>query len=488
MTFTTLTFVLFLGLVFAVYWTVRHRAAQNVVLILASYAFYSWWDYRFCALMLISSVVDYAAGIGLSRTDRPGVRRAWLGLSLAANLGMLGFFKYYNFFAESVQELARAMGVSMQPLTLYVVLPVGISFYTMQTLAYTIDVYRRRTPACHSAVDYFTYVSFFPQLVAGPIERAGHLLRQFATPRTFDYDDAAAGCRQILWGFTQKMLIADNLGPIVAAVYDEPDGVSGTLLGFGTVCLAFQFYCDFAGYSNIARGTAKLFGIELMRNFAYPFFSQSMGEFWRRWHISLSTWFRDYVYISLGGSRAGRGRMVANVLVTFFLSGLWHGASWNFILWGTLNGIGTLPDALRGGPSSKARGSATPGGERLFPAGGTLLRMGCTFAFFVFTIIFVGAKTLDDSVTIIGAIASDAFSGSAWSELSEWIFGDRARRLAVVFLLVFFAIEWVQRRYQHALERPPRQRYVRWTIYSVLIWAVLYWGTRTNAEFMYFQF
>ena len=334
MVFSTITFFLFLGLVWSGYWAIGRRRPQNVLLILASYAFYSWWDYLFCALMLASSVVDYAAGLGLARTTRPAGRRAWLGMSLAVNLGMLGFFKYFNFFADSLREAAAMVGVQLDPITLSVVLPVGISFYTFQTLGYTIDVYRGRAQACRDAVDYFAYVSFFPQLVAGPIERATNLLGQFAKPRHLTRDHAVDGCRQILWGLTKKMLLADNLAPIVELAYQNPSGTSGPLLLFGTVCFAFQIYCDFSGYTDIARGTARLFGFELMRNFACPYFSRNVGEFWRRWHISLSTWFRDYVYIPLGGNHARRGRRAFNVMVTFCLSGLWHGASWNFVVWG----------------------------------------------------------------------------------------------------------------------------------------------------------
>ncbi len=336
MNFTTLTFVLFCLLVFAVYWALRDRRWQNAFLLIMSYVFYGWWDWRFCGLMLLSSLIDFVISLRLDQTGSPRKRRALLSASLGCNLALLGTFKYYGFFVENLCAALTQLGLDLHLTTYQIVLPVGISFYTFQTLSYTIDVYRRQLEPTRSLIDYLAFVSFFPQLVAGPIERASHLLPQFASPRSFDPLIARDGLRLILWGMAKKILVADRLAIIVDQIYGSVGTAHGPLLAFGTVCFAFQIYCDFSAYSEIAKGTGQLFGIRLMRNFAYPYFSQSLGEFWRRWHISLSTWFRDYVYIPLGGSKVSAFRMRFNLLATFLISGFWHGAAWRFLVWGAI--------------------------------------------------------------------------------------------------------------------------------------------------------
>src|SRR5687767_6790399 len=308
MTFTTLTFLLYLPIVFGLYWTFRRPIARNLTMLLASYVFYAWWDYRFCGLMLATNLVDYAVARGLGHTERPRARRALLAVSLASNLGVLGFFKYYNFFVESVAAAAGSVGWRIDPVTLNIILPAGVSFYTFQAMSYTIDVYRRQLEPSRSVIAHLSYVSFFPTLVAGPIERGTALLPQLTSARSFDYSRAVDGLRLMAWGFFKKLVIADQLAIIVEASYSRPDAATGPLLAFATVCFAFQIYCDFSAYSDIARGTAAMFGVDVVRNFNYPYFAQSVGEFWRRWHISLSTWFRDYVYVPLGGNRTGRAR------------------------------------------------------------------------------------------------------------------------------------------------------------------------------------
>ena len=307
-TFASLTFFLFLPLVFALHWVQRNRTGQNVVLILASYLFYGWWDYRFCGLMLISSLVDFTMGRALSRTVSTNHRRLWLAISLVNNLGLLGFFKYFNFFRENFVQLTQQVGWQVNAGTLEIILPVGISFYTFQTLSYTIDVYRKRLEPTASLTQYLAFVSFFPQLVAGPIERATSLLPQLPHRRNFDETLSREGLRQILWGLIKKLILADRLAVIVDTYYGDPTPRTGPMLALGTICFAFQIYCDFSAYSDLAIGTARLFGIRLSRNFAYPYFAQSPSEFWRRWHISLSTWFRDYVYVPLGGNRTSPTR------------------------------------------------------------------------------------------------------------------------------------------------------------------------------------
>lgn len=339
MTFTTLTFGLFLVLVFALHWCARGRLGQNSVILVASYLFYGWWDLRFCALLLGSSLLDYVIARAIARSQpQPALarpRRVLVAVSCVANLGLLGVFKYFDFFIDSLALALEQVGVSTELPSLRLILPVGISFYTFQTLGYTIDVYRGDVRASRSLLDYLAYVSFFPQLVAGPIERARNLLPQLERPRQFDEATAREGARQMLWGLAKKVILADHLGAFVAEIYlgDGSVHASGPVLMIATVAFALQIYCDFSAYSDLAVGTAKLFGIRLVRNFAYPYFSRSVVEFWRRWHMSLSTWFRDYVYVPLGGSQCGPRRRWLNLMVTFTLSGLWHGANWTFVVW-----------------------------------------------------------------------------------------------------------------------------------------------------------
>ena len=482
MTFTTLTFLIFFVVVFALYWSLRNRMAQNVLLVITSYIFYGWWDWRFCGLMLAASLIDYFVGLGLEHwTDKR--RRKWiLTVGLCSNLGLLCYFKYFNFFVESLHAAAASIGWEFDRVTLNVVLPVGISFYTFQTMSYSIDIYRRNLKATTHLVEYLAYVSFFPQLVAGPIERATHLLPQFLKPRTFSGTQAVEGCRQALWGFFKKMVIADNLAPIVDAAFSNPSAYNGAELALAVVCFAFQIYCDFSAYSDIATGTARLFGFELMRNFAYPYFSQSAGEFWRRWHISLSTWFKDYVYFPLGGSRVATGRKVFNVMVTFVLSGLWHGASWNFIIWGALNGFGVLPEVLR---SNDVRRTA-----RDVPADNanviTFLRILGTFAFVCAGWVFFRAATLADATLILQRMASFLFDPQrAGGLLSGHDISDGRVFIAIGVLVI---LEWFKRRYVHPLVLPRWPRPARWIAYTVLLWTIVYLGTYGSSQFIYFQF
>ena len=373
MTFTSLTFLLFFPFVFLLYWLRPQQKWQNSILVLASYFFYGWWDYRFCLLMLLSSLVDYFIGIAVHATDDRRIQRRYLILSLISNLGLLGYFKYYNFFSDSLVSLLNQFGWSVHPVIAEVILPVGISFYTFQTLSYTIDIYRGKLEPTRNLIDYLAFVSFFPQLVAGPIERATNLLPQFTVKREFSRSEASEGGRQILWGFFKKLVIADRMAVGVDAVYDNLADASGVSLLLATIFFAFQIYCDFSAYSDIAIGTAKMFRINLMRNFAYPYFSQSVTEFWRRWHISLSTWFRDYVFIPLGGSRCWAPRVCFNLMVTFVLSGLWHGADWKFIVWGAINGAALVVEKVL---MVQRPRSDVPGGENDIPAVSVFVRMG----------------------------------------------------------------------------------------------------------------
>jgi D-alanyl-lipoteichoic acid acyltransferase DltB (MBOAT superfamily) len=481
MTFTTFTFLVFTAVTFAAYWTLRTRRVQNALLLVASYVFYGWWDPRFCALMAASSLTDYALALAVAATDDPRRRRALLGVSIVANVGVLALFKYYDFFAQSLVSAAAALGVSLHAEPLRLVLPVGISFYTFQTLGYTIDVYRRRLGPTRDLVQYLGYVSFFPQLVAGPIERGPQLLPQFASDRVFDRELAVDGLRQALWGFVQKVALADNLATIVEGCYE------GTCRGpqsmIATVAFAFQIYWDFAGYSNIAIGTAKLFGIRLSQNFAYPYFSRSVAEFWRRWHITLSTWFRDYVYVPLGGNRRGRARQAVAVVVTFTLSGLWHGASWTFVVWGLFNGMLALPSILRAramdGPST------VPGGDGGLPSPTDLGRMLVTFTLVCIGWVFFRAASLPAALALLAAMVRDVADPMAWRDLAAHADHLRGFLSALGIVVV---IEWVQRRHPHALVLPRWPRPLRWLLYTALVWSMLYVMREDPTRFIYFQF
>ena len=480
MTFTTLTFLIFFVVVFALYWSLRNRRAQNILLVIAGYVFYGWWDWRYCLLMVAASFLDFFVGLGLNKTEVVWKRKLLLTCGLCGNLGMLGFFKYFNFFAENFQLLAGKLGWSVDPITLNVVLPVGISFYTFQTMSYSIDIYRRKLRGTTHLLEYLSFVSFFPQLVAGPIERATHLLPQFFKERVFSEAQASDGVRQVLWGLFKKMVIADNLAPLVDAAFSNPSGYNGAELALATFFFAVQIYCDFSGYSDIAIGIAKLLGFELMRNFAYPYFSQSVGEFWRRWHISLSTWFKDYVYFPLGGSRVSRPRMVFNVMVTFLLSGLWHGASWNFLIWGALNGLGVLPDILR--PHHSKRNASEVPVER--PGWVAFAKVLVTFTFICFGWIFFRAQTFGSAMLVLQRIGT-SFLGTNGGLLSRY---DPTDGRIFIILALFAALEWVKRAHAHPLvfERWPRP--VRWVAYTVFFWSVAYLGTYGSSTFIYFQF
>lgn len=345
MIFNSIAFFVFLPIVFILYWFVfkNQLKAQNVLVLVSSYVFYGWWDYRFLSLIAASTLVDYLIGLALSQETRYKRRKLLLIYSLVFNLGLLGFFKYFNFFIESWVEVWGAIGVAMNSSSLNIILPVGISFYTFQTLSYTIDVYRNKIKPTKNLVEFAAYVSFFPQLVAGPIERAAQLLPQFQKQRVFDYELAKSGLYLIIWGIFKKVVVADNCAFFVNQIFEQPTGYSTSELWVGAVLFGFQIYGDFSGYSDIAIGTGRLFGFRLMTNFAFPYFSRNIAEFWRRWHISLSTWFRDYLYIPLGGSRGNKTQQIRNVFVIFLVSGFWHGANWTFLVWGAIHAFLFLP-------------------------------------------------------------------------------------------------------------------------------------------------
>ena len=388
MLFNSIEFLIFLPIVFVLYWALnRHRRGQNFLLLLASYVFYGWWDWRFLSLIFISSLLDFMLGSALSGTDDKIRRKLLVGLSLTINLGFLGFFKYYNFFVEEFIQAFQSFGLQLNARTLNVILPVGISFYTFQTLSYTLDVYKRRIEACKDPLAFFTFVSFFPQLVAGPIERASNLIPQFQKDKSFDSDEAVKGLKQILWGLFKKVVIADSCASHADFIFSNHETLPGSLLLLGAVYFAFQIYGDFSGYSDIAIGTARLFGVCLMRNFAYPYFSRDIAEFWRRWHISLSTWFRDYLYIPLGGSRVSKGKAIRNIFIIFLVSGFWHGANWTFLVWGGLNALYFLPSFIL---KRNRKFVSEIAGSKWLPSLRELIGIGITFTLTCFAWIFLG--------------------------------------------------------------------------------------------------
>ncbi len=486
MVFTTFTFLLFLLAVFFLHWSVKSRNYQNAVLLISSYVFYGWWDARFCLLMLASSLIDWYSVKKMVQSSNKKGRRLFLTISIVSNLSFLGFFKYYNFFVDSASTLLSTLGFATDSPTLSILLPVGISFYTFQTMSYSIDVYRGNAQPGKSFLAYLTYVSFFPQLVAGPIERASRLLPQFAKARVFHDAQATDGCRQILWGFFKKMVIADNLAPYVDQVYSSPEFFTPPQLILATVFFAFQIYADFSGYSDIAVGLGKLFGINLMRNFAFPYFSQSIDEFWRRWNISLSTWFRDYVYIPLGGNKGTSHLIVRNILITFVLSGLWHGASWNFVIWGLLNGVALLPTFFLRDSSKRIKSTDPPGGNSLVPSPGFLAAVLVTFSYTCLAWVFFRAMTLEDSFFILQRILT-------WEAVSDPYYTTTLHAAVslptmLIFIMGLIVIEWVTKKHEHPLQFGKLPEYITFPIYTGIIWFILYWGTHTSGQFIYFQF
>ena len=484
MNFISLSYIFFLGFVFTSYWLLRKRVYQNILLIISSYVFYMWWDYRFSALLFTSSIVDYTVGLSLTKATSKKWRITFLTISILVNLGFLSAFKYFNFFVESFTRITSLLGWQVDPMTLQVILPVGISFYTFQTMSYTIDVYRGKLKATRNLSDYLAYVSFFPQLVAGPIERGTRLLPQLSSERCFDYHLAADGCRQILLGFMKKMVLAENLALIVNSCYGNINGISGPEIFYATVCFGFQIYFDFSAYSDIAIGTGKLFGIELMRNFAYPYFSQSIGEFWRRWHISLSTWFRDYLYIPLGGSKVKRFKKAINVMIVFVVSGLWHGAAWHFIAWGAVNGLLFIPGALTSSRKS-LKVTDVPGGEKVIPDPAVLIKISFTFIIVTLTWVFFRAQSIGECLLIFKKITTDIFAPPAYTQLLQTVLQDG---IIVWFLIAYLAIEWIQRRNYHPFVIEGAPLALRWVTYTMVFWFCLVFTVYGSKPFIYFQF
>jgi alginate O-acetyltransferase complex protein AlgI len=482
MLFNSIDFAVFLPIVFILYWSLNDRGLklQNLFIVAASYTFYGWWDWRYLGLVVFSTVAGYVSGLGIARARDRRTRDAWLLVSIAVNLGLLAFFKYFDFFVESFGAAFTFFGGEISTRTLGIVLPIGISFYTFQTLSYSIDVYRKDIEPTTDYVAFSAFHSFFPQLVAGPIERATHLLPQFYARRRFEYAEAVDGLRQILWGLFKKVVIADSCARFANAIFDSSSAYSGSTLLLGALFFTIQIYGDFSGYSDIALGTARLFGFRLMQNFAYPYFSRDIAEFWRRWHISLSTWFRDYVYIPLGGSRGGTWIKVRNVFIVFLASGLWHGANWTFLIWGALNALYFLPLLLLGRNRHNLEIVAK---GRLLPSPRELAAMGATFGLTVLAWIFFRAESVGHALRYIGGILSPSLLA-----IPDFP-GARDAPAVVALVIVFMLIEWLGREDHYAIERVALgwRRPLRWGFYYLLVLLILgYSGS--EQQFIYFQF
>lgn len=476
MLFNSLTFLIFLPIVFLLYWFVCNRSLrlQNFFIVVVSYIFYGWWDWRFLILIAFTSLWSFLVGaIESHRTERS---RVLLTVSLIVNLGILAVFKYYNFFISQLGVLLETIGFQAHLPSLQILLPVGISFYTFQALSYTIDVYRRQIVPTKDPIAFFAFISFFPQLVAGPIERATNLLPQFLQPRVFNYASAVEGCRQMLWGFVKKCIVADTCAEAANLILgaDAPSSIS---LWVGVLCFTLQIYGDFSGYSDIAIGCSKLFGIRLMRNFAYPYFARDIAEFWRRWHISLTTWFRDYVYIPLGGSRVSTAKKVRNTFVIFLISGFWHGANWTFIVWGVFHAICFIPLLLMKRNRKYATDVVADG--RLLPTLKECFQMASTFVLAMIGWTFFRAPDMTTAYLWLKkmVLVNDlTLSGTGIGNFSGWT-------LAAILLL--FTIEWFNRQREQIAW--PTNRWLRILFYYIVIFMIIWWKT-SSQEFIYFQF
>jgi len=482
MLFNSIDFIIFLPIVFALYWFVinKNLKLQNLLIVIASFVFYGWWDWRFLFLIIFSTIVDYTIGRLLFIEKNQIKRKTLLWTSILVNIGFLGFFKYHNFFIDNFVTAFTFFGSEIKASSLKIILPVGISFYTFQTLSYTIDVYKRNLEPTKDLIAFSAFVSFFPQLVAGPIERATNLLPQFYKKREFDYSKAVDGMRQILWGLFKKIVIADNCAEFANLIFNNSSDFSGSTLVVGAIFFTFQIYGDFSGYSDIAIGTSRLFGLHLKQNFAFPYFSRDIAEFWRRWHISLSTWFKDYLYIPLGGSLGGTWLKVRNTFIIFIVSGFWHGANWTFVVWGALNALYFLPLLLtknnRNHLDVVAKG-------KYFPSIKEFALMVLTFGLTVLAWIFFRANSLDHALSYIASI----FSSSLFT-LPEFSGVGRAFRLFIL-ILIFMLVEWVGRENQFAIQQLGLKwsRPLRRGMYFIFI-ILIFWFGQNEQQFIYFQF
>ena len=477
MLFNSVNFLILLPVVFILYWFVFNKKYQdqNLLILTASFYFYACWNWKFLFLLIFSIGLDFLSGIMIERSGNKKEAKFWLLISIVINLGFLGFFKYYNFFIESFSELVAGFGFHVNVWLLKIVLPVGISFYTFHGLSYVIDIYKKRIAAERNFVDYAVFVSYFPLLVAGPIERATHLLPQIQKKRTFNYEQAADGMRQILWGFFKKMVIADNCAPLVNEIFTHYQTESASSLVLGAILFAFQIYGDFSGYSDIALGVSRLFGIELLKNFAFPYFSRDIAEFWRRWHISLSSWFRDYLYIPLGGSKGGLMMKIRNTFIIFLVSGFWHGANWTFIIWGGLNALYFMPLMVL---NKNRQNLEIVAMNTLLPSLKEIFQILSTFLLTCFAWIFFRAGSVSQAVLYIKNI----FSTTIFSVPSHFPYK------IIVLIGIMIVIEWLNRTRFHGLEIRRFNPLIRRIMYVSIVIIIFRYASFGNHEFIYFQF
>ncbi|MGX7668109.1 MBOAT family O-acyltransferase [Flavobacterium pedocola] len=475
MLFNSIDFLLFLPLVFAVYWTVNNKSLQwqNLLLLIASYYFYACWDWRFLFLLMFSTGLDYFTGLKMHDAPNEKLRKFWFWLSIGINVGFLGIFKYYNFFSDSFAALLSGFGIQTNFWVLDVILPVGISFYTFHGLSYVIDIYKKRIEPERDVVAYSLFVSYFPLLVAGPIERATHLLPQIKRSRVFNYTQASEGVKQIIWGLFKKVVIADNCAFFVNKLFEDSTNYSGPELWMGAVFFAFQIYGDFSGYSDIALGTSKLFGIELLRNFNFPYFSKDIADFWRRWHISLSTWFRDYLYIPLGGSQGGKVMRLRNTMIIFLVSGFWHGANWTFIIWGLIHALLFIPLLL----TDSNRNSLADKYFRLKDLPKVLL----TFLLVCIAWVFFRADTVQEAITYIIGMFD-------WHAPSLHYFYKNSRYFLTTAICLFSVFVLLAVEARHMRQGVQNLRLSNVLVVFVLLLIFFMGSFKNQADFIYFQF
>jgi D-alanyl-lipoteichoic acid acyltransferase DltB (MBOAT superfamily) len=485
MLFNSLEFLIFLPIVFIIYWFLLKKdfRAQNILLLVMSYVFYAWWDWRFLFLLFFSTALDYLSGIKIFEAKTNRAKKFWLILSISLNLGFLGFFKYYNFFIASLRIALEQANIHIDTWSLEIVLPVGISFYTFHGLSYVIDIYYRRIEPSRNWVNYSVFVSYFPLLVAGPIERATHLLPQIEKPRKFDYNQAFVGLRLAVWGFFKKVAVADNIAPSVNEIFENYQNQDGSVLLLGAFLFSIQIYGDFSGYSDIARGISKFFGIELLVNFNFPYFSRNIAEFWRRWHISLSSWFKDYVYIPLGGSRVGLLKNIRNIFIIFLLSGFWHGANWTFIIWGLIHALYFIPNFL-----FKTNRNFT---ENIqvnhfgLPKLNDILRIFFTFVLVMFAWIFFRAPDVQTAVLYIKGI----FYSFEIENIFEFInpYDNQVLQKEYLLILILILVDYF------IITKPKLfsklSNLINWIIVLVLLIIItLCVPINSESSFIYFQF
>ena len=477
MLFNSFEYLLFLPTTFILYWFIFNKSLlrQNTLLLISSYVFYGWWDWRFLSLIALSTIVDYYVGMHLYNVKNQYKKKLYLLVSILFNLSLLGFFKYYNFFIDSWIDLISGFGFqSKNTWTLNVILPVGISFYTFQTMSYSLDIYYNKLKPTKDFISFASFVSFFPQLVAGPIERASNLLPQILSKRKFSYEQAAQGSRLILWGLFKKIVIADSLANHVDPIFQNYSEYNGGILLLGLIYFSFQIYCDFSGYSDIAIGTAKLFGIELMSNFKFPYFSRNIGEFWRSWHISLSTWFRDYLYIPLGGSKIDDRVALRNIFITFIISGLWHGANWTFVIWGLFHSLLFSPSFLMGKNRRFIYNRVAR--DKFFPSSEEILQMLATFILVMLGWIFFRSASISDAFNYLQLMITNF-------EIPN------QNRLGIFYVIILIASDWLIRNDERDVLNHNNKN-IRWLIYFTISFAISFHFLDSNQtqEFIYFQF